>query len=612
MAKSKVDADRTLLLGLLALQMDLIDRDALIEALKAWVADRSRPIDQILRKHRAIDAEAQEILNKLARKRLDEREAESGRGAFASSLVELVRGDIARLGDPELSASVGRLGEPAPTEADPYATRLQDPGAETLHADSLSPGPAGFQLIRLHARGGLGEVYLARDEQLHREVALKQLRERHADRIESRSRFLREAEFTGSLEHPGIIPIYGMGNYSDGRPYYSMRFVDGSTLKEAISAYHRADGPDGAEPEVRSIAFRKLLRHFLGACDAIAFAHSRGVIHRDIKPDNIMIGRFGETLVVDWGLAKNFDPDEGRGPAPSREALVETMVGAPLGTPAYMSPEQAAGQIDRLGPASDVYCLGTTFYHLLTGRMPFEGGDVSQVLSRVARGQFTAPHRASRGVPAPLSMICLKAMALDPEDRYPTPQALALDIEHWLAGESVSVYRDWFPRRAWRWGRVHPWVVASVGAISFCVILVFLASALVLSIPGLILAAIGGLVGLLAGAVRGQASRGAREGSAVAFRIGTVAAAVLFLAGVGYEAVVLVSRGGPIWGVSRPGLDQLDGYRLAASRARAGDLGGAKAWYDWAEWWARRARSEPALRAEVERAKAEAAAAIGP
>ena len=192
-------------------------------------------------------------------------------------------------------------------------------------------------------------MFVALDAELHREVALKQILEKHADDPVSRQRFVAEAEITGGLEHPGVVPVYGLGTYGGGRPYYAMRFIRGDSLKEAIEHFHRDDALKN-DPGRRALELRKLLRRFLDVCNAIDYAHSRGVIHRDIKPANIILGRHGETLVVDWGLAKvvgRADPSVGEQTiAPSSSGSSETLPGSALGTPAYMSPEQAHYKVD--------------------------------------------------------------------------------------------------------------------------------------------------------------------------------------------------------------------------------------------------------------------------
>ena len=167
----------------------------------------------------------------------------------------------------------------------------------------MSTLPTRYRILRPHAEGGLGAVFVAHDEELHREVALKEILERHVHNTQSRLRFLLEAEVTGGLEHPGIVPVYGLGQHEDGRPYYAMKFIRGESLKSAIAKFHLADNPN-RDPGERAISMRRLLTHFVDVCEATAYAHSRGVLHRDLKPANVMLGKYGETLVVDWGLAK--------------------------------------------------------------------------------------------------------------------------------------------------------------------------------------------------------------------------------------------------------------------------------------------------------------------
>jgi serine/threonine protein kinase len=351
----------------------------------------------------------------------------------------------------------------------------------------LYDGPR-FRVLRPHARGGLGEVFVAFDQELNREVALKELLAQTAANPASRQRFLTEAEVTGGLEHPGIVPVYALGNHPDGRPYYATRFVRGDSLKQAIERFHGEagrDGPDdpatadpkrpgaarGSKQRIRdsdasSLAFRQLLRRFVDVCNAIDYAHSRGALHRDIKPANIVLGKHGETLVVDWGLAKatgkgGNDGDERALVTSSASGSAETLPGSVMGTPAYMSPEQAAGDLESLGPACDIYSLGATLYSVLTGRPPCEADRAGLVLDRVRRGEFPKPRSVSPAVPESLEAICLKAMALKPADRYATPKALAEDIERWMADERVTAWREPFAVRAGRWMRRHKTLVAT-------------------------------------------------------------------------------------------------------------------------------------------------------
>jgi serine/threonine protein kinase len=333
------------------------------------------------------------------------------------------------------------------------------------------PGSTGprFRILRPHAEGGLGVVFLAHDTELNREVALKEIQPGLASRPESQARFLREAEITGGLEHPGIVPVYSLGRHPDGRPYYAMRLIQGSTLKEAIDAYHEGS-TGGADPGARTLAFRRLLDRVRDVCEALEYAHSRGVLHRDVKPQNIMVGRFGETLLVDWGLAKDQSQPVGtpvageqpRSPT-TAEGSDETAAGSAIGTPAYMSPEQAEGRADALGPATDVYGLGATLYHLLTGRAPFEG-NAGDALKCVRRGDFPKPRSILRDVPRALEAVVLKAMALRPGDRYPSVRELADDIECWLADEPVTAWREPWPLRARRWLNRHRVAVTAFSA----------------------------------------------------------------------------------------------------------------------------------------------------
>lgn len=359
---------------------------------------------------------------------------------------------------------------PAPGDDDPYRTYGE---GDSVPADSF----VRFKILRPHGRGNLGEVFVAHDAELHREVALKEIQQAHAHDPDSRRRFLVEAEVTGGLEHPGIVPVYSLGTHADGRPYYAMRFIRGRSLLEAIEELHENGRAGTTDDETASLALRRLLRSMIVVCQAIDYAHSRGVIHRDIKPHNIMLGRHGETIVVDWGLAKvegTGDDDAPTAPtSESRLSLADqhagdlTVAGSLIGTPAYMSPEQAAGRHDLVGPASDIYSLGATLYHLLAGRVPFRGESVAEVLKNVTAGRLPPLQAANPAVARPLGAIVAKAMATDPARRHATAAALADDIEHWLADQPFATYEERPVERFFRWLRRHrSWAVAGFAAVA--------------------------------------------------------------------------------------------------------------------------------------------------
>jgi eukaryotic-like serine/threonine-protein kinase len=449
------DTSRHLLFGLLALQTGLIDQAALVAAFHAWTQDKTRPLADHLVGLGHLDAAHRPLLEGLAAAHLAHHGGDAEKSLAAIPAGRSTRERLAQIGGPDLGGMLGHLGSiPSQHDGDPDRTATYSLGTAT--SDGLR-----FRILRPHAQGGLGAVFVALDVELHREVALKQILDHHADDPVSRQRFLLEAEITGGLEHPGVVPVYGLGSYGDGRPYYAMRFIKGDSLKRAIERFH-TDEMLKTNPGRRSLELRKLLRRFTDVCNAIEYAHSRGVLHRDIKPSNVIVGKYGETLVVDWGLAKvvgRVDP----GSAPDEQTLVpssssgvaETLPGSALGTPAYMSPEQARGDLEHLGPRSDVYSLGATLYCLLAGRPPFQGDDAGLILRQVQQGEFPSPRALDPAIDRALEAVCLKAMAPRPEDRYGSPRALAEDVERWTADEPVSAWREPLGRRACRWAWRH-------------------------------------------------------------------------------------------------------------------------------------------------------------
>jgi serine/threonine-protein kinase len=459
---SAATADRNLLFGILAVQLDFVSKDALFAGMNAWLLNKGKSLGDILRDQGQLSLERLQLLTALVAEHLRQHGDDPQQSFAALSSVPIsLRQHLAALPDEAVQRSIAQIrSENPPTpepDADPNRTIAQPP-----------PGRVRYRILRPHAKGGLGEVFVAEDAELGRNVALKEIQNRFADDTVSRERFVREAEITGGLEHPGIVPVYGLGTYADGRPFYAMRFIKGDNLKQAIRRFH---GEPGTPPsrQFDSIEFRQLLQRFIDVCNAVAYAHSRGVLHRDLKPGNIMLGKFGETLVVDWGLAKptvrsgsttDRDDEPTLLPRSSGDSSSATVAGQALGTPAYMSPEQAAGRWKDLGSASDIYSLGATLYELLTGRPPFTEIDFDSI----QKGNFPKPYYVNPAVPPALAAVCLKAMALEPANRYGSAIEVAREIERWLADEPVTAWREPVGVRMRRWVRKHSRLMTSATA----------------------------------------------------------------------------------------------------------------------------------------------------
>ncbi len=457
-------ADRNLLFGILALQMDFITREALVSAMNAWVLRKEQPLGEILVEQNALPTDLLRMLDQLVERHLQQHGNNAGQSLAAISSVESsLKESLAALGDVEVGQSLNCIA----------ATATFVPATPPPES---APSTPRFRVLRPHARGGLGEVFVAKDEELDREVALKQIQAHRAANVTDRARFVQEAEITGNLEHPGVVPVYGLGQDEQGNPFYAMRFIKGDSLRDAIGQFHESS--EQLSIAERNLQLRHLLGRFVDVCEAMQYAHDRGVLHRDLKPDNVMLGKYGETLVVDWGLAKPLgkrpESAEAGGeatlkPASSRDSG-QTVAGSRFGTPHYMSPEQAAGRIDALGPATDVYSLAATLYHLLAGAPPFDPEpDVSRILDRCQQGNFPRPRERANWIPRPLEAVCLKGMALLPEDRYASPRELAAEIERWLADEPVTAAPENITDRLSRFGRKHKGYVR-MGMVSLAVV----------------------------------------------------------------------------------------------------------------------------------------------
>ena len=249
-----------------------------------------------------------------------------------------------------------------------------------------------YTLTRVHAEGGLGKIWIAHDGDLNRDVALKEIKSTTVPSPESWRRFLKEAQITGQLEHPNIVPVYELARRKeDDQPFYTMRFLRGQTLRHAIAEFHRRRA---GKPAHRLELQRQLLEPFVKVCEAVGYAHSRGVIHRDLKPENVVLGGHGEVIVLDWGLAKIVGQADEAGATArepgisvSAEAETKQTVG-PVGTPAYMAPEQVAADNPLIDTRTDIYGLGAILFEILTASPPATASTVGEVFSKIQAGNL--------------------------------------------------------------------------------------------------------------------------------------------------------------------------------------------------------------------------------
>jgi eukaryotic-like serine/threonine-protein kinase len=354
-----------------------------------------------------------------------------------------------------------------PLLADPAGTiRL---GADPRQLPDLRFGDR-YEVAGEIGRGGMGMVLDGRDLRIRRDLAIKVLLEGSAASGGAAARFVEEAQIQGQLEHPNICPVHDLGIDAQGRPFFTMKKVRGRSLERILEQQR---GPGETE-----FSLRALLEIFAKVCDAVAFAHSRGVLHRDIKPANIMIGEFGEVLLMDWGLAKLIRPTGEREttaapapehhgtPDPSAAAVARTRQGSVLGTPAFMPPEQAAGDLGAIDERSDVYALGGVLYAILTLRPPIERGTPAEILDRVGRNEIVAPTRAApdRRIPADLAAAAMKAMRRTRQERYQSVADLRRDIIAFLELRTLQAGRYRLHQLARKWvqrNRVFAWTASA-------------------------------------------------------------------------------------------------------------------------------------------------------
>ena len=473
-----------LLFGLVAFQSGALEADELAETCAVCSADDSVSLADRLVDRGCLTIEQKSRVESLMAEELKHHggDAEATLAAnMDGRFLEAIR-DVAGRSD----SDVANLAETL-AQAGNYEVVDSPKGSEDEACDR-------YTRTRLHAKGGMGQVWVARDGSLGRQIALKELRPDSMDNSAICSRFLYEARITAQLEHPGIVPVYELGG--GAVPFYTMRFVRGRTLGEATRSFHKGRKAGTAD----SIGLVKLLSAFLGVCHAVAYAHSRGVIHRDLKGQNVVLGDFGEVIVLDWGIAKQIRPgtmvpsmtggetvgsfapsgpdgesngelaqentvlsneilptssSESDGAKPPRfdsgAGPERTMYGQLLGTPGFMAPEQASGLLDQVDQRTDVYGLGAVLYEILTGTPPFKGKRTMEILKRVREQPPSRPQELNPTLDKALQAVCLKALSKRKEERYATATELAQDIERYLADEPVQACPDPLTRKALRW-----------------------------------------------------------------------------------------------------------------------------------------------------------------
>ncbi len=430
---------RNLLFGIFAVQLRGLLPEQLAGVSSAWISDPAVSLAERLVEKNLLSGEDKTALEKLVD------EAVEAHGGDSSQLLALFGGEeqVGKVFFGGATSSYLRQMDTVPMMGG------QDSLGSGLKSSGVSETPGRYTLVSQHARGGMGQVLIVHDEHLGRNIALKELMGCGGEDTENPTpmrqsasliaRFLQEARITSQLEHPAIVPVYELGRREDGTLYYTMRLVRGKTFAAALR-------------ECKGLDERLyLLSNFVSLCQAIAYAHSHRIIHRDIKPANVMLGPCGETVVLDWGLAKvhgaeDIHVDDIRDTLNSfgldgECAQPMTVQGMALGTPHYMPPEQAAGNIEAIDERSDVYSLGAVLYEILTGKTPHSGKSTRDILNRVLHEASAPVLAVVPDAPPELAVICEKAVARDPSDRYQSATELAEEVERYVQGSLVRAYR---------------------------------------------------------------------------------------------------------------------------------------------------------------------------
>lgn len=455
---------RDLAFAVALLQTGYGNMRGLTNAAKSWTTHGSQTLADHLVSRKAISGQQRTVVERRAQRALSDA-LEPLSGATA-------KGDSNSVHAPSLFRNRDWVSKLDPSGK--IAKLLGIADTSVLAGDQIEDRQLGsrYTLLRKLGQGGLGVVWLARDQNLQRYVAVKEIVKTSGTSDAAVEHFRREAEITGRLEHPGIVPIYQYGEDDvTGKSFYVMRFLGKRTMQDAISEYHERRESGNDDP----MLLHRLLSALISVCHSVGHAHSKKVIHRDLKPENVALDEFGQVTLLDWGLAMINDASgmyevNGKSEPGDLHSVGSTQVGRVLGTPLYMAPEQAAGRLEEVDHLTDVYALGGMLYAILTGMGPHQStmeeadskSNLSDIMSKIVSEEVSAPKSIVSSTSPELNAVCMKALSSKRYLRYESASEFADEIQRYIAGSPVKAYAPPRKQKLHRWMSLHPTLTQTI------------------------------------------------------------------------------------------------------------------------------------------------------